>query len=204
MQEPEPIDLGEPNHLPINGSDHFVYDHGAALRLLLTFVGSVVAGLLFAVFRDDEWSPLVLYIVFAVLAVITLCVILYLQSASKRSIGISFDQHVVTLRHMVYPIRFWDIMPKREVRIPFNEIRDIDRRTGKTMYCYTVHTAHSRFVFSEHFTRADDLADHLRCIASGTKKTSLFRRLEVLLMIGAAAVFAGAIILAAGWSIGWI
>jgi hypothetical protein len=198
------IDLDEPESVPISGSSTYPYDRGAPGRIA---VGSLVCGsasigiVTMTTTTVDVWF---VYLSLAILVILVISVYLYMLSASKRSIQLDFDRRVVVLRNMVYPIRFWDITSRDEACVSFSDIQFVEVQRGRWQCQYRVHTKHSRFVFSDHFEHAEALVEQLRLISRANPQPRFVRRFESVIMFAAVVVFAGAIILALGWMLGWI
>lgn len=190
--------------IPRSGKAVHPYDRGAAGRVVVLMLTVGAGGLIVALIGGSDFDGLILYVGLAILSVLTLLIYLYMLAAWKRSIEVDYDQCVVVLRHMVYPVRFWDVLPKSEARIPFSEIRGVEVMHGNALSSFIIHTTRSRFVFSEHFENADGLVSRLESIATGNPELSPFRRFHIVVMTLTAGVIAGAFIVAAGIIFGWL
>lgn len=138
---------------------------------------------------------------FSVFVFIAGLVYLYMIMTSKRVVTVDTDQRMVHLEHFVYPVGFFDVVPKRSVSIPFAEILSVANHSSTYFKVHhvrasMVYTRESRFVISEYYEGFEQLKDQLISVAAGTPKVSLKRRYESYVCAGAALVIAAALIIA--------
>lgn len=97
-------------------------------------------------------------------SVLYLCVLLI--CVWKSSITLDRRNRSVTLQYMACPMHFFDILLKKRVSIPFDQICAVEEHTfGYTIYkvyTYRVYTTDSRFQFNQYWVEHMKLFDELR------------------------------------------
>jgi hypothetical protein len=198
------IDPEMPDAKEVSGACRYPYSRSASWRVALSIIGiGLLGGGLFFLFERNAELEVAL-IVFGgfVLAAVLTC--FYMLIRSRRAVLVDSKQRMVYLQHMVYPVRFFDVLPKRSVSIPFADIVSVVDHSSKYVRASLVYTKRSRFVISQHFEGYEDLDRRLSSIAAGAPRVSLMRMYSLYAMGGAAVVIAGASIYAAGLMLGWI
>jgi len=185
----------------INEPCRYPYDRNASWRvaLIIVAIGVVGSGSIFVMYPGAK--PGFALVFFGVFVFIAGLVYLYMLVTSKRVVTVDTTQRMVHLEHCVYPVRFFDVIPKRSVSIPFAEILSVANHSSKYFKVHhvrasMVYTRESRFVISEHFEGFEQLNDQLVSVAAATPKVSLKRRYELYAYAGAALVMAAALIIA--------
>lgn len=115
---------------------------------------------------------------------------------------IDFENEQIVIEHYTYPVRFWDILPKRSVRIPFDDILSVQGLHGKGRSSYWVQTRESRFVVDDAVANYAELVRILKGLSTETPSAPVHRN---QLVIGFGAVVVGlGIVALLGWMLGWI
>lgn len=83
----------------------------------------------------------------------------------RRRVLVDHDARTVTIRWFTYPNSFFDVLPKRRVTIPFDEIRSYRLRHSRVQSTCVVKTDRSRFVFSSKGPGYDALKREIHGIA---------------------------------------
>ena len=181
--------------------EYFTLDPDVGLTRVLIIVLNVVAVLLFLLFK--EWLGFwALYVVLALGVLALLVNELMMPAAMKRVVIVDFDRRVLTLRNYIYQQAFWDVWPKPEVEIPFDDIRGMELIDSRVFQRSLVHTATSRFTLHGDPGNNARLVQIIREIADGTPPVKPYRRQWVISFV---AGFLGlGIVAALGWLLGWV
>lgn len=172
-------------------------------RYIQLMLGLSVGGLLLLWNGAQLDAVLVLSIVGSLLMAIA-AMEFYLLSAKRRVIEIDMGRREFRLEQFVYPISFYDIKPKNQVVIQFDEVLGIERlRSHKSPWdSFIVYTTESKFGFSDYFSETPRLIALIEEIAKDTDPVHPARNMMVL---GFAAGLLGLLVVAfLGWLIGWI
>lgn len=189
--------------MPALGQEYFSYDVNSRIPrgLILIGVALLVGSSLLIGSRYGLWS---LYIALALSIVFLLVNELMLPGAMKRVVVVDFDRRVLILHHFIYQLSFWDITPKAEVEIPFDEILGLetihDRSWTKHRFVYT---KQSRFTLHQNLTDHDRLVEILEGIISNETSSVKFVRFQMVVCF-AAGLSGLAIVALIGWLLGWI
>lgn len=120
---------------------------------------------------------------------------------NRRALEIDYDNSVIRLKYFIYPIRFIDVNPKREVVIPFDQIENIFTFSGRWQSTTHVYTEESRFVIHECFTDRYELVSRLKTIAAKSENRNTKPFVVEVIKYAAIVVIVSAVLLAASWTV---
>lgn len=202
LTEPDPIDLNDLSELPVSGREVFRVNP-RSVRIAHVWLLILVLVAMMAMLTSDQRVGFYL-VLLGVAGVIGVGIETVAYFGREGSITVDYERGVVVLMNMVYPLRFWDVLPKREVVIPFSSVLcvlDI-RDRGGNKGGYIVTTRESRFTLSRTTERLDRAGSLLGELADRTEPAPLRRHFWVLCSI---AGLAGCVVVALlGWLLGWV
>jgi hypothetical protein len=170
----------------------------------------VFFGVIFILFTLYRWfdhggfTPLDIAIFFGYVVIVLVLNEFISSRVRKRVVEFDFDLQELRLAYAVYPLSFFDIWRKKEVVIPFRQIRTVHRLPrykGMWEHVY-VYTDKSWFTVSDYFERYDELMSILNELAGKSIPVPLRRNHTVLGFT--AGVIGLSIVFGIGWYLGWI
>lgn len=140
---------------------------------------------------------------FAIVALLALAILiiheLLIAQYRKRSVNIDHGARTITLRNFVYPVRFFDILPKREVVIDFDDLVSISTTSNRHVTLGYFFTTKSRFVISSRVMDVGAIEAELTAIARDGWIPYFRSSIGTVFWCSVAAVILGSFLLTAYW-----
>lgn len=104
------------------------------------------------------WDKWIFWVVAVPLVfVCTLAFYKCFDCSRSKKIELYSNERLIALYGFVYPLGFYDILPKKFVELQYSDIRGVKRTNKNGTTYFTVFTQVSKFRFMGHFDRSEEL-----------------------------------------------